>query len=364
MHALDVLAALHSRGADILSAVHGFTVPVLARRCGLPRKDARSLLRLAETFHGPTKFTRRQEKARSAAAANGHGVETLRMIDTQCRRLPERERWALRVELCEMAGTYEEIASHARHRVAELTTADAAAVDHAPELSVRHDHTNHRTTFTLTTGTRFGVDLVRSLEALAGEGRRRHALGRAFVDMLTSGGGVERATYTPMVIISARDLTPLLDGTGDDILLASDDGTLITGKELLDARLADHGFAGIFHPETGGLNLYRTTRFASTAQRIMARAENPVCPKKGCGRPSIRGEYHHLHSWGLGGNTDMPNLCACCAWDNAANDDHPATHVHGRLIRHDGHVQWQPPFGGDPVLSDHPVSRRGAMHLV
>lgn len=366
MQPLELLAAIHSRGTDLLSAAYGHTAHQLAARCGMPVGEARSLVKLAATFLGETTSPRKQTDAFAAAAANGHGLATLKMIDAHARRLDDpTQQWPLRLELASMSGTFEEIRAHARRRLEELNTPaePSQAVD--PELSIRHDHARRRTTFTFTAGTRYAADLIRSLEArLPGQGDRRLELGTAFAEQLAGDEPIERTRYTPMVIIGANDLTPLMKGTGDDILLASDDGTLITGKELLDDRLTPHGFAGIFHPVTGGLNLYHTRRFASEAQRIMARAENPVCPKTGCGTPSLRGQYHHLVPVSRGGETNMSNLCACCEWDNAANDDDPGMHRHGRLVRHDGHVKWQPPGNGPPILNDHPVSRRGAMHLI
>ena len=99
------------------------------------------------------------------------------------------------------------------------------------------------------------------------------------------------------------------------------------------------------HPYEGAVNLYRTERMANEKQRLMAAAENPVCPWAECNYPADKCQVHHLQAWRHGGDTNMANLATCCPYHNGVNDDDPnAPPVRGRLVRRRGRVVWQPPW--------------------
>ncbi|AWB82469.1 HNH endonuclease [Corynebacterium yudongzhengii] len=362
---LDALTALNSRGAELLRAIAGRSARQLVVENSLPRTEAQRLVRLSETYCGPTRYTRVQRDALDAAERNGHGVATLAMIERYVRRArEERQQWPLRLELCRVEGNFEAVRDHARRRVEELNEPKEPPTP-TPGVSVRHNHRAHTTTLALTVDTRTGADLIRGLEAQAKDAPRREALGEAMLAQLRgTGTAIPRTRYTPLVVVSARDLRPILGGEGDDIMLASDDGTLVSGAELVNDRMTEHGFVGLFHPVSGGLNLYRTDRFASEAQRIMARAENPICPWPGCSMPASRCQIHHLEAFARGGKTNMEDLSCLCGYHNGANDDDPARPRNGRLERVNGHIVWRPPRGGPPILSDHPVGNLGAMRIL
>ena len=105
------------------------------------------------------------------------------------------------------------------------------------------------------------------------------------------------------------------------------------------------GLITLVHPFEGAVNLYRTERMANEKQRLMAAAENPVCPWAECNYPADKCQVHHLQAWRHGGDTNMANLATCCPYHNGVNDDDPnAPPVRGRLVRRRGRVVWQPPW--------------------
>lgn len=61
------------------------------------------------------------------------------------------------------------------------------------------------------------------------------------------------------------------------------------------------------------LDLGRTRRLASSAQRDVLRALHPTCPIPGCTTRFALCDIHHLHAWELGGPTDLENLRPICA---------------------------------------------------
>ncbi|MDU7512557.1 MAG: HNH endonuclease signature motif containing protein, partial [Corynebacterium sp.] len=115
----------------------------------------------------------------------------------------------------------------------------------------------------------------------------------------------------------------------------------------------------LVHPYEGAVNLYRTERMASEKQRLMAAAENPVCPWPACNYPADKCQVHHLQAWRHGGETNMSNLATCCPYHNGVNDDDPnAPPVRGRLVRRRGRVVWQPPWAdtaASPSSPNEPV---------
>ena len=95
----------------------------------------------------------------------------------------------------------------------------------------------------------------------------------------------------------------------------------MTGAEYLERALKDRGLITLISPYEGAVNLYRTERFANAKQRLMAGAENPVCPWPRCAKPADECQIHHLEPWLHGGLTNIANLSTACAYHNGANDD-------------------------------------------
>jgi hypothetical protein len=97
------------------------------------------------------------------------------------------------------------------------------------------------------------------------------------------------------------------------------------------------------------LDLGRSRRLASAAQRRAARIEYSGCAFPGCTRPLSWTQLHHIRPWEAGGPTNHRNLIPLC-------------HVHHHLVHEDGWTiagSWPnlsviPPDGGPP----RPLQRR------
>ena len=83
---------------------------------------------------------------------------------------------------------------------------------------------------------------------------------------------------------------------------------------------------GIILHAPGELNLGRTTRLASRAQRRALRALYPTCAVPGCGVAYEFTKPHHVHHWEHGGPTDLHNLIPFC------NQHHHCAHEGGWKI--------------------------------
>jgi hypothetical protein len=124
-------------------------------------------------------------------------------------------------------------------------------------------------------------------------------------------------------------------GHGDHHGPGRDDGSLA-------ARLQTA--AALLPPILGGapsqpLDLGRTTRVVTPAQRIALAVRDGGCMFPGCQRPLAWCEAHHLWHWLDGGPTDLANLLLLC------RAHHRAVHDGGwQLARQpDGHLTATPP---------------------
>jgi hypothetical protein len=114
-----------------------------------------------------------------------------------------------------------------------------------------------------------------------------------------------------------------------------------------DGGLADRlrGAARLLPPALGGaptqpLEVGRTTRVVSAAQRAALVVRDGGCALAGCDRPPAWCEAHHLRHWLHGGPTNLENLALVC------RAHHRAVHEGGwRLVRDpDGRLTTSPPY--------------------
>jgi HNH endonuclease len=87
------------------------------------------------------------------------------------------------------------------------------------------------------------------------------------------------------------------------------------------------------------LEVGRTSRVVTAAQRAALVVRDGGCAVPGCDRPPAWCEAHHLVHWLHGGATDLANLALVC------RAHHRAVHEGGwRLTRQpDGHLTATPP---------------------
>jgi len=102
------------------------------------------------------------------------------------------------------------------------------------------------------------------------------------------------------------------------------------------------------------LNLGRSSRLVSPAQRRALIARDHGCTFPGCGRPPGWTEAHHIRHWINGGTTDLANLVLLCA------HHHRVIHHHGWDITTgpDGHPWFHPPQWLDPHRQPRPAHHR------
>lgn len=112
-------------------------------------------------------------------------------------------------------------------------------------------------------------------------------------------------------LVLTMTLRELLDGLG---IATLPDGTAITADQA--RRLACN--AGLIPAVLGTrsevLDLGRTGRLITPAQRRAKALQHPTCQTRGCTVPAAWCEGHHRHPWHLGGHTDLKDLDLLCAW--------------------------------------------------
>ena len=279
-----------------------------------------------------------------------------------------------------MAGSYEEINALGAVRVEEI-------LGPVPkDAGVKFGRAKHgMRTMTVTDTQRRVTDLEKTLDAATSARsdqappgvqkvvkRRSQELLESLWQHLDSGAGLVEPAYRTVIAIGLEDCARVMRGAGSDVIIGLSDGTTMTGAEMLSALLAGHLgseiFAGLFHPVHGPVNLYEA-RFASAKQRILASAENLVCPWPDCGVPADRCQVHHIQPHNLGGHTKPTNLTMLCKYHNGANDDDPNAPPRngrierGRNIRGRSQVRYRSP-GGRRLENTHINSSLGALSLI
>lgn len=133
---------------------------------------------------------------------------------------------------------------------------------------------------------------------------------RGFVALIESGGG---AVSTELVItLDTRDVAP--DGTPRwDLGLGIDLPPSVIADLVRDARAWPVIFRGdkLVHTD-GAMNLDRSQRLASRAQRRVLQAMYARCAIPGCTVPFVRTKIHHDPPWEHDGLTDLAMLVPLC----------------------------------------------------
>ena len=118
MSALKAYASHIASAMDILAEARGMSERALIE-LGLPDVEARDLRALAAVYFGPTRFSRKQRHA--TTAARHHDLITLKLIEKYVSRVrTQRDAWNLQVELCRLRGPASEIARRAKQRLRDL----------------------------------------------------------------------------------------------------------------------------------------------------------------------------------------------------------------------------------------------------
>ncbi|WP_137149827.1 DUF222 domain-containing protein, partial [Mycolicibacterium sp. CR10] len=118
-------------------------------------------------------------------------------------------------------------------------------------------------------------------------------------------------------------------------------GTVLPIADVI--RMAGHAnrYLAVFDGVTGqALDLFRTRRTASAAQRIMLAARDGGCTKPGCTVGIYGCQVHHATTdWAHGGNTNINDMALACPPDNRSVGPHGYT-----TSMNDRHeAEWIPP---------------------
>lgn len=374
MSALTDYAAFHARGADLLADIHAASRPQLIA-LGFTPAEAVTMKNLAKYYYGPCRSPGLQRDAVDAARANGHSLATLAVIRKMARKcLGDINEYELVKKFCRLTGSHADIEFAAAKEVEELNqrVADRKKKAHGRRSAVvSKQPTADGLKSIQITGPADDIDKIahalrEGIRTRMNRDRKTLRSQATYDELLACifgpAANVDKLHHV-IVPISLSDYHRLQDGDGDDIRVACTDGQILTGTELLNTRLADDLYIGLVHPVDGPANLYRAQRLANTKQRILAKAENPVCPAPNCTNSADDCEIHHLTAWDNDGHTNISDLASVCRTDNGRNDDDPDSPRNGRFERRDGTVHWVHP-DGTAERNRHPAASMGLMDLV
>ena len=366
MDIFQAFVLLNNNGVNFLRALTERS-PYDVASHGISLSTARNYTKLADVLFGATTSPRLQRESVALAEDRGLSADHLVMINNHASKLDKRgAAWTLRAELIAHEGSYEEVNAYANKRVKEILGPKPKQAGVTIDRAI-----DGMRTMTITDTQRKNTDFEKTLDAHESDKPRSQALLDAFWDHVEGSGGVLRPEYRTVIAIGLDDFAKISAGSGDEVIVGLSDGTTMTGAELVEAALAgamgENIYAGLFHPTAGPVNLYEA-RFATFKQRILATAENLVCPWPDCGVPADRCQVHHIDAHKNGGQTNPSNLTMLCKYHNGANDDDGGAHPgrpkksRGRIKRHRGKVKLHTP-GGKLLANTHDLSTMGAMDL-
>ena len=368
MDIFQAFVLLNSNGVNFLRALAERS-PYDVASYGISLSTAKKYTKLADVLFGPTTSPRLQRESVALAEERGLSADHLVMIDRHAKSLDKRgATWKLRAELIAHEGSYEDVNKLGGQRAKEI---NGAKPKQAGVKIGRAE--NGMRTMTITADQRKITDFEKTLDAHESEKPRSQALLEAFWNHVEGNQGLAKPIYRPVIAIGLDDFEKVSSGSGDEVIVGLSDGTTMTGSELIEAAFAgalgENIYAGLFHPTAGPVNLYEA-RFASFKQRIMATAENLVCPWPDCGVPADRCQVHHMDAHKNGGQTNPTNLTMLCKYHNGVNDDsvdpgrrHKSRRSRGRMRRHRRKVRLHTP-GGKLLANTHDLSKMGAMNLI
>lgn len=365
MNVIDMLRAVQSQGMGLLSALRGMSKKDVAA-IGVSQSTAGRWLKLADTFFGPTRARKKQAAAVAAATEGGLSIDALVVVEKHLAKLLGGDEWAVRVELCRLTGTVDEIDKEAAARVRELNRGVDPGEGHAKaKRSVKGGKNTDGhgcRTMTVTGPEREIVALKSALEKTTKKLRRANpnlSYEQAMYDALLAGGRAEE-TLTPLVVIALPDFAKLLRNEGDECIFGLTDGTTITGAKLVEQLVTDAHFVGLYDPVEGPVNLYRSKRIANDKQRMLLSAESLLCEWDDCTTPADQSAEHHIDAWRHGGHTAVCRMTKLCPPHNGMNDDDPnAPPRNGRMERINGEVVRV--HGDDPpTRNTHPLKKLSA----
>ena len=330
----DIETYLRLRNSGIALVEHIPGTPDELRALGADPADATELAGLHQVYFGPTRFTGKQRKARTAALAQRHSLGTLTLIETYLSKVKKTlDAWNLRAKLA--ATPAHRIPTVAATRLKELKRKRTAKP--GVRITYRSEGPN---TLSITDDATTIANMRAVLESTNTD--LLQAANDVFFNQAT---GTKPAVRT-QVIVTLNELDQIINGDGDEIELNLTNGGRMTGAEFLTHKFAEIGYATIVHPIEGPINTWRLERGANFNQRLTLHAEFHTCSRPGCNKPADYCQVHHLVPWQAGGYTNIKNLTFLCAYHNGINDDDPLRPTgRGYMYRLNTGVSFIPPWG-------------------
>lgn len=153
-------------------------------------------------------------------------------------------------------------------------------------------------------------------------------LGHAFCALLEHLDPAALPTHggTATTVIVTLPLERLLDGLG--VAMTGTDGRL-SASEVRRLACTANIVPVVLGAKSEVLDVGRTRRLFTTAQRRALAVRDQRCRSDGCDIPAAWSEAHHLHPWSRGGSTNLDNaLLLCSHHHHRAHDDR---YLHDRL---------------------------------
>lgn len=126
----------------------------------------------------------------------------------------------------------------------------------------------------------------------------------------TSSGELGQHHGLPVTVIVSTTLQDLEAAAGHGVTAG---GTLVPVRDIIRFASDAYHYLCIFDEATEKpLNLFRTKRCASEAQRIALHAIHRGCTFPGCTAPAYLTEVHHLDEYATGGKTNVEDMTLAC----------------------------------------------------
>jgi hypothetical protein len=367
---LQTIAEVARRGAARLYGYRSLA-SWLMDLLGISRSTANKLVLRAEALHPGSHADGAELPAlaprTAAAAAEGHlDTEKIDAILMALRKIPAEHRESTEEILVRLAGrsTHREITLAAERILAHLDPDGPRPPGDEP-APPRRELSLHRRKdgFWRLSGlldeltgakTRALLEALENQRNTTAEGtipRRRgpesgpEVRGDAFAEL------VDLALACPDLPVHAGDRATVVVTVGmDDLAAATGQATLdATGKIsasrarrlACDARV----LPAVLGTKSQVLDLGRSKRIISSAQRQALSLRDRGCAFPGCRRPPKHCEGHHIVHWADGGTTDLDNLVLLCSYH------HHVLHDAGWKVRiaPDGLPEFIPPVLLDPA---------------
>ncbi|ACP33710.1 hypothetical protein cauri_2117 [Corynebacterium aurimucosum ATCC 700975] len=331
----DIETYIRLRNSGIALVEHIPGTPDELRVLGADASDAAELSQLHQVYFGPTRYTGKQRKARTAALKQRHSLGTLTLIETYVSKVKKTlDAWNLRAKLA--ATPAHRIQAVATARLKELTRKRTAK----PGVRITY-RTQGPNTLSIT-------DDATTIANMRGvlESTNNTDLLKAANDIFFNKASGTKPAVRTQVIVTLNELDQIINGEGDEIELNLTNGGRMTGTEFLTHKFAEIGYATLVHPLDGPINTWRLSRGANLNQRLSLHAESHTCSRPGCNKPADYCQVHHLIPWQAGGYTNINNLTFLCAYHNGINDDDPQRPTgRGYMYRLNTGVDFIPPWG-------------------